>query len=710
MQHNKLWLYKEIPQSEIERISREAGVSRLTAKVLSSRGMTEAVSIGKFLNPSLDELYDPFLLKDMDKAVERIVKAVDGRESIMLYGDYDVDGITSISILFDFLKSLGADVEYYIPDRIDEGYGLSISALDKIIQMGKNLVITADCGVTAFEEVEYVNRHGIDIVITDHHECKSVLPDAYAVVNPCRTDCAYPFKELAGVGVIYKLVGALCEKLGQDDVSTRYLDLAALGTVADVVPLICENRTIVKHGIHQIGNTSNLGLRTLINLSGLKGKAISSFNMGFVLAPRVNAAGRIGDAGRAVRLFTTRDEAEAVTIAAELNDENRFRQDTEIQILQEALDIIESEVDVEREKVLVVAGNSWHHGVIGIVASRITEKFYRPCILISLENGIGKGSGRSIEGFNLFSALTHCEGLLEKFGGHELAAGLSLKEENIQAFRSMINAYADDILMVEDLVPKIKIDTQIKKYDINMDSIRELEKLAPFGAGNPGPLFVYNKLKVGEIRTVGDNKHLKLKLETDGLLIDAIGFNMGGFIETFDNNDLLDAVFSLEINSWNSQQSIQLNLKDIRYNDEIIERNNYLYSLDKHIESGRLNEYNRYNGQVEIGDIIPDRSDLVAVYQYIKANTGDCLMIKDLFVFAKRVANSYKISMNYLKLKKSIEIFEELKLLEKEPVGDYGMNITLLNTVKGKANLDNSQLYRELQELKCRLKSCSFKA
>lgn len=725
MLHNKFWVSIKISDIEVERLSREAGISRLIARVFLSRGVSDAGYIRKFLNPSLSGLHDPFLLKDMGKAVDRIIQAVRSREKIVIYGDYDVDGVTSTSILKMFLSRQGADVDFYIPDRIDEGYGLSISAIDKILQSNPSLIITADCGISAVEEIKYINDKLVDIIVTDHHECKAVLPDAYAVINPCRPDCSYPFKELAGVGVAYKLVNALSIKMNLRDEHNDYLDLVALGTIADVVPLTGENRIIAKHGIPRIESTNNLGLRTLIESSGLKDKPLNSFGVSFVIAPRVNAAGRIGDAGRAVKLFTTDDEKEAFDIAAELNDENRFRQDTEGEIFQQAVDMIESEIDLDKEKVLVVAGEAWHHGVIGIVASRITEKYYRPSILISREGDTGKGSGRSIEGFNLFKALSHCEGFLERFGGHELAAGLTLQIGNLDKFRKMINAYADSILSHDDLMPKIRIDAYINSEDINIENILELEMLAPFGSGNPEPVFGYDGFKINDIRTVGDNKHLKLRLEDNGFYVDAIGFKMGHLCEAFNAGDTLDAAFSLEINSWNSTQKAQINLKDIKPNEEVIIKNNYFYSLDKYIESAKLNDYNIDNeflkkieslGRVlsgsmncfsqeefnlpQLEEIIPERRDLAAVYQYLKANAKEQMVIDDLFVFAKKVAYSYKICMNYFKVKKSIEIFEELNLLKTEPAGKYGMSIAIINNVKEKTNLENSTLYRKLQTLK----------
>jgi len=725
MVKNKLWTCNKISEIDAKRISDEANISKLMAKVLLNRGFDDCEKIRKFIDPSFEDLNDPYLLKDMDRAVERVKTALANKERIVIYGDYDVDGITSTSVLIDFLSRLGASSDFYIPDRIDEGYGISIAAVDKIRQMGPSLIITADCGITAVDEVEYIKECGMDIIITDHHECTGVLPDAHAVINPHRPDCTYPFKELAGVGVVYKLIHALCVEMELGDIYQDYVDLVTLGTVADVVPLVGENRIIVKYGIPKIENTSNIGLKALINNSGLEGRTITSYSISFVLAPRINAAGRLGDAGRGVRLFTTKDEKEAFGIALELNEENRNRQDMESHIFNEAINVIETEVDLDKEKVIVAAGESWHHGVIGIVASKITERYYRPCLLLSVENGICKGSGRSIEGFNLFEALKHCSSLLTKFGGHELAAGLSLEHKNLEPFKRKINEYADAVLQDEDLIPRIRIDASIEKQDISIESVKALAALAPFGAGNPEPLFSYNKLRISDIRTVGDDRHLKLWLHDNGFYTEAIGFNMGMLINEFNAGDLLDAAFSLEINSWNSNERIQFNLKDIKLNEEVIIKNNYFFTLDKHIENKMLNSYNKVDSLLKIfeqaskkcfaeltgpdkadisitlcaDDIVPDRQDLAAVYMHLKANCLEYLEIRDLFVFAGKIANSYKVKMNYFKVKKCIEIFEELQLLKAEPAGEYGMLITLAGNVE-KKDLDNSSIFRNLQALK----------
>lgn len=712
----KLWLHKETTGSEIDRLSEAAGISRLLAGIFISRGVTDIEYIKGFLHPGLDQLYDPFLLKDMGLASDRICSALSGGERIVIYGDYDVDGITSTSVLYDFLLSQGAKVDYYIPDRMDDGYGLSTGALDKVRQMGADLILTVDCGITAVDELEYIKSFGIQAIIIDHHECKDVLPGAYAVINPCRPDCTYPFKELAGVGVVFKLVQALCEKLKAGDIWKKYLDLVTLGTVADVVPLLKENRIIVKFGLKAVEDSVNFGVRALLEVAGLAGKPVTAYGVGFALAPRINAAGRIGSAMRAVKLFTTEDAQLAMQIAEELDAENRFRQEIETEILQQAVSYVDAQIDLEKEKVIVVCGSGWHHGIIGIVASKITERYHRPAILISEENGIGKGSGRSIEGFNLFKALVHCGALLEKFGGHELAAGLSLKTENLDEFRKMINSYADSVLSVADLLPYIRIDVFIGKEDITVQNISELELMAPFGAGNPGPVFAYEGLRISDIKTVGDNRHLKLRLEEGGLHIDAIGFNMGELAGCYSAADMLDSVFTLEINSWNNLNKPQLNLRDVRPSREKNRERSISFCLDKYVVFNGSNDYNINIGGLQslsssrLEQILPERSDLAAVYQYIlafrRSRNSDKdivrLEFEDLFKLAGSISERCGVCMDYFKLKRCIEILEEVKLLKKEPSGVKGMYVTLSET-KEKVNLEDSPLFRKLTELRNQL-------
>jgi len=697
----KLWIQKECNDNEVLRLASDAEISQLLAKVFISRGIADKSYVKDFINPSLDKLHSPFLLKDMEKAVDRIVYAIENKEHIVIYGDYDVDGVTSTSILLEFLKFAGAEVDFYIPDRFDEGYGLSDSAVDNVLKMEASVVITVDCGISAVNEINRLNNNNITVIVTDHHECKETLPEAFAIINPHRPDCTYPFKELAGVGVVFKLVHALCKVLDFGQQYLKYMDLAALGTVADVVQLVDENRIIVKFGLGAIEKSDNPGLKALIAVSGLKDKPVNTYGVGFALAPRINAAGRTGSAARAVKLFTTRDLQLADEIAGELNEANKYRQQTEVEILQQAIEYVESQVDMEKDKVIVAAGKGWHHGIIGIVASRITERYYRPCILISEEDdGTGRGSGRSIEGFNLFQALSHCESLLVKYGGHELAAGLSLNMANLEEFKKYINDYAESVLIPEALIPRIKVDCGLSKGEITTSSVLELELLSPFGPGNPCPVFSLEALKLREIRTVGDGKHLKLKLEDGPLCVDAIAFNMGEQAGSFIVSDILDSVFSLEINTWNSMQKVQMVLKDIKLHKAIV-----------------FNSFNDYNINIDdLGsaaamrpeEIIPDRADLAAVFQHIRGNQqkktiNEAIVrynAEDLLRLSQIIADKYKVGMNQFKLYKCIEIFEELNLLKKEPLGDRGLAITIKGSGKEKVNLEDSTTYRKLQDLK----------
>jgi single-stranded-DNA-specific exonuclease len=722
--HDKYWICNEISAGEVQEVSQKLGISKLLAKVFLSRGIDDPSYIKEFINPSPDKFHDPFLLKDMDKAVDRIWQAIEDKEKIIIYGDYDVDGTTSISILKDYLSSVGICADYYIPDRMDEGYGLSIEAMDKIVETGVTLMITVDCGITAIEEVAYAKAKGIDTIITDHHECKPEIPDAIAVIDPWRPDCYYPFKELAGVGVVLKLINAMNIKYGLGRNFIDYLELAALGTIADVSRLTGENRIIAKFGMERMKSTSNIGLRMLIEKSGLKEKVINTYTIGFVIAPRINAAGRIGDAGRIVDLFTRDSEDEAERIALELNEENSKRQETEQEILQEAYDIIESDLEYLKRKVLVVAGEGWHKGVVGIVSSRITEKYHRPSILISIEEGEGKGSGRSVEGFNLFKALSHCEHLLDKFGGHELAAGLTLPEDNIPLFKEAINKYADTVLRDEDLIPRIKVDAYINDDDITLENIRELQKLAPFGTGNPSPVFACRGLKISDIKTVGSGKHLKLVMKTGDIYVDAIGFNMGDMVDAFNSGDTVDAAFSLEINSWNNIERSQLVLKDIMPCRQENFLNACYYKLDKDVENSRLIKYNiridsaLRNMPIDLKGIKLERKDLEAIYLYIKnaalknntspkcipednskGSFGRDLRIDNLVLFARKISKTYGISINYFKLKRAVEIFEELDLLKKIPLGKLGIYIILNNNNKKKKSLENSKTYVKFQEI-----------
>ena len=563
----KKWLLKEFDKARVLEISKTFKISPLTSIILYNRGIREDEAIRKFLSKDLGVMYDPFLMRDMDKAVERIYAAKDAGEKITIYGDYDVDGITAIAILYKHLKELGISVDYYVPDRMQEGYGVNRDALDKIKSNGSSLIITVDTGITAVEECDYARQIGLDVIVTDHHECKEVIPDAYAAIDPKRKDCSYPFKSLAGVGVVFKLIQALAKNDSIDTLMGKYSDLMCLGTVADISPLVDENRVIVTEGLKRFKNTENIGLKALIDVS-TNGKAITTSTIGYIIAPRINASGRLGCASRSVELFLTNDKDKALELANYLCEENSLRQQTEQKMFKEALDYLENHPEVKDDKIIVIPHENWHHGIVGIVSSKITEKFYKPSILFAIDGDEAKGSGRSISGFNLFGTLESCTDLLEKFGGHELAAGLTIKASNIEAFRKRINEYAKDHIGEAMLVPTIMLDAAIKAPFITIETVKDINNLQPFGVDNPTPSFMVREIKIHKISTMSDGKHLRMTLLKDGKYLDSVGFGMGEYYHHLEEGDCIDVAFALDINDYKGFQNVQLILKDIKKSDE----------------------------------------------------------------------------------------------------------------------------------------------
>ena len=565
---NKRWdyLYKASSQSKISELSEKLKLPAAIACVLVNRGIDTEEAARIFLGKSIAGVHHPFDLKDAQKAAERIKDALEKREKIVIYGDYDVDGITSTAILYQFLSDQGAEVDFYIPNRSDEGYGINMLALQKIKKDGAKLLVTVDCGITAVGEVEFAKAIGLDVIITDHHTCKEELPKAYALVNPKQPDCTYPFQDLAGVGVAFKLILALALTLGYSarEYYDRYIDIVAVGTVADVVSLTDENRIFVASGLKKIQNTQNKGLKALFQTAGIAGKPINAGMISFTVAPRINAAGRVGSAQLAVELLVTKSQERAQEIVQILEEENHERQQTELSILKDALEMIADMEDADKKKVYVLAKKDWHHGVIGIVASRIVDRFYKPAILISLKDNIGKGSGRSVKGFNLFDALTHCSDLLLKYGGHELAAGLGLNYADIDAFDKAINTYAEDVLKTVDLTPCIHIDTQLQAADLTLAAAQAISILEPFGMGNPQPVFALNGVTLTAARTLSDGKHCKLSVTKNGKPFDFLGFGMGAMAEQFHMGEKLDIAFTMGINVFRGERNLQLIIKDAR--------------------------------------------------------------------------------------------------------------------------------------------------
>ena len=556
----KKWQYYEQDKEIVNKIAKEHGISTLLAKILVNRGIVDSKQIKVFLEPQRHDFHNPFDMLDMGMAVNRIIEAINNKEKTIIYGDYDVDGITSITVLKKFLNERGLDVDYYIPNRLEEGYGLNKEAIEEIAKKGYKLMITVDCGISGVEEVELANSLGIETIITDHHEQLDVLPNAYAIINPKRRDNTYPFRGLAGVGVVFKVIQAISMKLNLDEKEyLKYLDIVCIGTISDIVPLVDENRVIAKLGLMLVKCTKNVGLKELIQESGYK--TIDSGMVSFGIAPRINACGRMGKQEEALELFLTDNPEKAKTITKRLNEYNTQRQETEKQIFEQAISELEKE-NLEEKSSIVLAGENWHHGVIGIVASRITEKFFKPTILICIEDDIGKGSGRSVPGFDLHEALAQSSKYLEKYGGHEMAVGLSLKKENIQEFKNHFEEYAKS-KGVKDIVPIINVDSEITKKDINKATVEQIKLLEPFGEQNKQPLLIYKNLKIASIRALSEGKHLKLMLKDENEIINAIGFNLGELSEEYLIGDKVDVVGTLEINAYNGQEQIQINLKDI---------------------------------------------------------------------------------------------------------------------------------------------------
>ena len=544
---NKKWEFYEENSEEIIYIAKKHNISELLTKILVNRGITDDKEIDTFLNPSRNDFYDPYLMPDMDKAVERIIKAINSQEKVMIYGDYDVDGITSITVLKKFLEERGLKTGHYIPNRLEEGYGLNENAIRSIAEQKYTLMITVDCGISGIEEVELANQLGIETIITDHHEQSESLPNAYAIINAKRKDSQYPFRGLAGCGAVFKLIQAISLKLGLEEKEfLKYLDIVCVGTISDIVPLVDENRVIAKLGLKLVAQTRNIGLRELILQSGYK--KIDSNAISFGVAPRINACGRMGYQEEALDLFLTNNIEEARKITTRLNSYNLERQTKEKDIFEQAIKELEKE-DIEKLNTIVLSGDNWHHGVIGIVASKLTEKFYKPTILICFEDNIGKGSGRSLPGFDLHEALVETSAYLEKYGGHEMAVGLSLKKEKYNDFKLAFEEMAKS-KNIQQIIPVIKIDSIITAKDVNKKTIQDLEMLEPFGEKNKNPIFVYKNLKIDSIRALSEGKHLKLTLKDDNLLINAIGFNLGYLSEEYLIGDKIDIAGNLEINKY----------------------------------------------------------------------------------------------------------------------------------------------------------------
>jgi len=576
----KRWYLPEKKLEIVQRMQGELpGLSPIVVQILVNRGVESGQEAEAFLSTDLTSLHSPLLLKDMEKAVARIEQAIQQRERILVYGDYDVDGITSTTLLVSVLQSLGGLVEYYLPHRLAEGYGLNKTALTEAKERGIGLIITVDCGISAQEEIEHAKNINLDVIITDHHHPGEVLPEALAVINPKREDCIYPFKELAGVGVAYKLAEALINHYSLEnklEMLASFRELVAIGTIADIVPIVYENRVLVKWGLEALHKTNRIGIQALKEIAGIDDREFSPHTIGFVIGPRLNALGRLcsddlpvdvpNAAYLGVKLLSTTCREEALKIAGFLDQENKRRQLLESQITQMALEMIEKEWNPAKEKVIVLGGEDWHLGVIGIVASRLLERYYRPVILLNFKGELAKGSARSIKGFHLFHALGKCEDLLERYGGHELAAGLTVTRDNLPAFRERINLLADELLHEEDLIPSLPVDVDGVDLDnLSFELLEQLEALAPYGCENSQPVLVCRDSKLLEYRPVGStNSHLKLKAATGRASIDGIAFGLGAYSTELSTQQAYDLLFSLEKNEWKGRTCLQLRVQDLK--------------------------------------------------------------------------------------------------------------------------------------------------
>lgn len=565
---NVKWLIPEpVEETVLNMVVKKNKISPTIAEVLIRRGYTNNVEIHNFLHPTMGNLYDPFLMRDMDKTVERVIRAVKNKEKIMIYGDYDVDGVTGTALLMRILRYLDAETIYYIPHRRKEGYGLSLKGIEYAARHYVNLIITVDCGSGAVGAVNEALRNNIDVIVTDHHESRMDLPSGVPFLNPLFDD--YPFKSLSGCGVAFKLCEALFKKLGlsQNEIYWQ-MDLVALASVCDVVPLVDENRVFVKHGLRCIKKTRNKGLEALLNVSGLSNADLDTYHLGYVIGPRVNARGRLEDANLAVQLFITEDKEEANTIAKRLSYENQKRMEIEERIVEEASILAEER---REDYGLVLVGKSWHPGVIGIAASRITERFYKPTIIITLIDGVGKGSGRSIPEFNLFSALKECEEIFVTFGGHRLASGLTIDPGNIDKLKKKFNSIAQRELKDKELLPRLRVDAIVTLESITPELLGEIELLSPFGLGNPIPAFVSHNLQVVGYPNLIKNRHLKFNIRQQDKVLKAIAFDSINLVPSISTGTYIDAIYQVKENQYDNTCDLELNIKDIRLSSSKID-------------------------------------------------------------------------------------------------------------------------------------------
>lgn len=677
----KLWTVAPLDKNEAQEIQTKYGLSGIIAMLLQIRNIKTKEEIEDFLyNDSY--IASPFEIVDMDKACARVRSAIENEEFICVYGDYDADGVTSTALLYSYLDAVGANVMYYIPSRETEGYGMNISAIDALSEKGVKLIVTVDNGVAAIDEIRYAKSLGIDTVVTDHHMPLGELPDACAVVDLHRADCTASFKQLSGVGVAFKLIMALeGEYCDTDSLLDNYADLLSVGTIGDIVDLRGENRVFVKRGLQSLMNTDRAGFYALINNAGLTGRNITAGNVSFTLVPRINAVGRLGLSGKSVELLLTEDEAEAESIAVAMGYDNTERQQIERDIVQKIDEEITSNPSLVMDSIIVIDGEGWHQGVVGIVASRIREAYGKPAIIITRDGENAKGSGRSIEGFALCDAVAACSDLLTHYGGHPMAVGLSLPSENIELLRKRINEFADANNMPFD---RLNIDCKLNPASISVDLVEELAAMQPFGAGNPVPVFGFYNMTLVNIIPLSNNKHLRLILSRGGVTLSAMMFFTSTDEFACEKGDVLDMAATLDINEYNGKKSVSVIIKDIKAHDN---------NPEQVLESGRVFEAFCRGSSVsrqQLKSILPERSDFALLYRFLRDNNGYGLKTETLVSKL-----GYKLSFG--KIRAVLEAMNELGLIRIKE-GMKSCKIELVKTTQ-KVDLESASIIKKLREV-----------
>ena len=674
------WEVRPLDKERAAAFAQTYGVPFFLAMLMNIRGLDDAAHLREFLGEG-EPLSDPFLLKDMDKAAARITRAVDNMEKIAVYGDYDADGVTSTAMLYSYLETRGADVIFYIPQREGEGYGMNMGAVEYLKEQGVSLIVTVDNGISSVQEVARANELGIDVVVTDHHRPQEILPDAVAVVDAYRPDDTSPYKHFSGVGIAFKLLMALEDGAGDvEDLLEAYSDLAAIGTIGDIVPLTGENRTLIRAGLERLSQSDRLGVQALLENAGIAGKALTSTNVAFTLVPRINATGRMGAPERAVRLLISGYEEEAEVLSEEICADNEERRRVEAEIAEAAFADIEAK-GYMKDRVVVVDGENWHHGVIGIVASRVTERCGKPCMIISRGETEAKGSGRSIEGFSLFEAICACGDLLIKFGGHPMAAGITLKPENIEAFRKRINQYAAEHFP-QMPTQTVTLDCKLNPAALSVSMAQSLTQLEPFGNGNPQPVFGLFNMELSTVTPVGGGGHLRLTLEKNGAVITAMRFNTKPEELPYHIGDKIDLAVQLEAREFRGQPSLTVIVRDMKF---------AAFNTEKNIAS--LASFEKWQrGEVLSAEdknrLYPDRACLAAIYRALRTVNGK---ETDQVRFVSQFGKDMTLGL----FKTALLVFEERGLVHSE-IADDTFTATLIET-SGKTDITRSPVLLALQ-------------